>query len=215
VTDDVKKALVRGSPTALVRTGSKGLTTRGLLEIESAERAETSRQWKLISEMSPEEVRKSLLTSNATGLPNLRAFAETERNSGPAPVVAISNLDGLEAFRDTFGPTARNALQRGKADALRKAGLDAYHDEDHLRDMYLFRGESPEELRTKLEKARTILRGIQFEVADSGGAKRTAQGADFQYAIGRDLAEAEENLALKKGWGWGGPGWGKYGREAD
>jgi hypothetical protein len=76
--------------------------------------------------------------------------------------------------------------------------------------MYLFRGESPEELRTKLEKARATLRNCQFEVADSRGTKRTVQGADFQFAIGKDLAEAESNLALKKGWGPGIVFGGKY-----
>ena len=47
-----------------------------------------------VAEMSPEEMRRELLTSEVTGLPNRRAFDE----AGPALAVAMSDVDGLKAL---------------------------------------------------------------------------------------------------------------------
>jgi GGDEF domain-containing protein len=44
--------------------------------------------------MSPEEMRRELLTSEVTELLNRRAFDE----AGTAPAVAMSDVDGLKAL---------------------------------------------------------------------------------------------------------------------
>jgi hypothetical protein len=49
-----------------------------------------------VAEMSPEEMRRELLTSDVTGLPNRRAFDE----AGVAPAVAMSDVDGLKALNN-------------------------------------------------------------------------------------------------------------------
>jgi GGDEF domain-containing protein len=49
---------------------------------------------KRVSEMSAEEMRRALLISEKTGLPNRRAFDEGE----PSPFVAMSDLDGLKSM---------------------------------------------------------------------------------------------------------------------
>jgi GGDEF domain-containing protein len=76
-----------------------------------------------VAEMSPEEMRRELLTSEVTGLPNRRAFDE----AGAAPAVAMCDVDGLKAL-NKYGYEAGNAVLKAKADALREAGLEAYHD---------------------------------------------------------------------------------------
>jgi len=76
-----------------------------------------------VAEMSPEEMKRELLTSPTVDLPNRRAFNEAEHQ--PAKAVAMSDADGLKAFNDKFGYEAGNALLRAKADALKAAGLDA------------------------------------------------------------------------------------------
>src|SRR6266478_196968 len=103
-----------------------------------------------VAEMSPDEMRRELLTSEATGLPNRRAFDETER----AVAVAMSDVDGLNAL-NRFGYDAGNALLRAKADALREAGLEAYHDKG---DEFLCRGTQIKALVARLERASAILR---------------------------------------------------------
>jgi GGDEF domain-containing protein len=151
------------------------------------ERRQDAAQRRRVAEMTPEELQKELLTSPLTGLPNRRAFEEAP----PAPAVAMSDADGLKALNDKFGYEAGNALLRAKADALRAAGLDAYHEKG---DEYLYRGGSPAEIQEKLERARQILRDLVIEFEGPNGEIRRFRGADFSYGAGNDLATAEKGL---------------------
>ena len=64
-----------------------------------------------VAEMSPEEMRRELLTSEVTGLPNRRAFDE----AGVSSAVAMSDVDGLKAL-NKYGYQAGNAVLKAKAD---------------------------------------------------------------------------------------------------
>lgn len=144
-----------------------------------------------VSEMTPEQMRSELLTSRTTGLPNRRAFDE----AGKAGAVAMSDADGLKALNDKFGYEAGNELLKAKADALKEAGLEAYYDKG---DEFLYRGESPEDLTAKLDKAREIVRNKIIEATMTDGTVRRFKGADFSYGTGKDLAEAETGLKSHK-----------------
>lgn len=146
---------------------------------------------KRVSEMTPEERAQALLTSDKTGLPNNRAFAEAPKS----PAVAMSDADGLKALNDKFGYEAGDALLKAKADALREAGLDAYHDKG---DEFLYRGESPETLKAKLENARNILRNKVITAEMKDGRVLQFKGADFSYGAGKDLSESEAALKADK-----------------
>jgi GGDEF domain-containing protein len=139
-----------------------------------------------VDDMSPEEMRRALLTSEGTGLPNRRAFDE----AGRAVVVAMCDVDGLKALND-FAYDAGNALLRAMADALREAGLEAYHDKG---DEFLCRGNHIKELRANLERARAILRDCMVMVQRLDGGILSFVGADFSYGVGKDINEAESAL---------------------
>ena len=139
-----------------------------------------------VAEMSPEEMRRELLTSGVTGLPNRRAFDE----AGSANAVAMSDVDGLKALND-FGYEVGNAVLKAKADALREAHLEAYHDKG---DEFLCRGNHVKELVDKLERARTILRYCTIVVERADGSALSVTGTDFSYGVGKDIGEAESNL---------------------
>src|SRR5215469_17593861 len=78
---------------------------------------------KRVSEMSPEEMRRALLVSEKTGLPNRRAFDEGEAS----PYVAMSDVNGLKALNDEYGYAAGDILIHRFADVLVSVGLDVYH----------------------------------------------------------------------------------------
>src|SRR5215471_1999154 len=101
-----------------------------------------------VSEMSVEEMRRELLTSQVTGLPNRRAFDE----AGPAAAVAMADMDGLKALNN-YGYDVGNALLLAMAGVLRQVGLAAFHDKG---DEFLCRGFETENLRSKLESARSL-----------------------------------------------------------
>jgi GGDEF domain-containing protein len=94
---------------------------------------------KRVAQMSPEEMRRALLTSDKTGLPNTRAFDEGE----VSPWVAMSDVNGLKALNDEFGYAAGDTLIKRFAEVLVSVGLDAYHDKG---DEFLCKGKTFEEL---------------------------------------------------------------------
>lgn len=144
-----------------------------------------------VAEMSPEDIRRLLLTSEVTGLPNRRAFDE----AGVAPAVAMSDLDGLKALNDRFGYDVGDVFLRAKGDALREVGLEAYHDKG---DEFLYRGNDVGELMAKLECARAILRNRTIVVEMVNVETLQLTGGDFSYGVGNDLDEAEMTLKQRK-----------------
>jgi GGDEF domain-containing protein len=156
-----------------------------------ADRRANVSERKRIAEMSPEEMKKELLTSPVTGMPNRRAFDE----AGPAKAVAMSDADGLKAFNDKFGYHAGNALLRAKADALKAAGLDAYHEKG---DEFLYRGTSTADLQSKLESARQTFRNMIIEATLPDGTVKYLKGVDFSYGTGEELSDAETALKAHK-----------------
>lgn len=192
MTNNAKEEIIPASCATLVRASSDDLARRGL-RVEATEQARiaTTRRGKFVSEMSPEEMRQALSTSSTTGLPSLRAFQETETDRA-ANVVAVSMLDWLG-----FVGSQRAVLVKAKADALREVQLDAYHDEDRF-DRFLYRGESSEQLRSRLEKARTIFLVRTLEVSDPLGS-RLFTGVDFTFGIGTSLGEAEAMERINRG----------------
>jgi GGDEF domain-containing protein len=158
------------------------------------ERRVDSETRKRVEDMTPEEMRKALLTSDVTGAPNRRAFDDAE-NASPAAAIGMSDADGLKALNDKFGYAAGNELLKAKAEALKAAGLDAYHEKG---DEFLYRGASPQDLKEKLDKARQILRDRIIEVTLKDGTKLHFKGADFSYGTGKDLDESENGLKEHK-----------------
>jgi GGDEF domain-containing protein len=143
-----------------------------------------------VAEMSPEEMQRELLTSEVTGLPNRRAFNE----AGAAPAVAMSDVDGLKAL-NKYGYETGNAVLKAKTDALREAGLEAYHDKG---DEFLCRSSDINDLQANLEHARTILRDRTIVVERADGSTLSVTGADFSYGVGKDIDEAESALQRHK-----------------
>ncbi|MGA8736209.1 MAG: GGDEF domain-containing protein [Terriglobales bacterium] len=141
--------------------------------------------------MSREEMRRELLISEVTGLPNRRAF----REAGDASAFAMSDVDGLKALNDNFGYAAGDALLKAKAAALQEAGLEAYHDKG---DEFLYRGHGIEELQAGLERARRILRNHLMVVERADGTSLAFTGADFSYGIGKGIGQAEALLRKHK-----------------
>jgi GGDEF domain-containing protein len=112
--------------------------------------------------MSADEMRLALLTSEKTGLPNRRAFGESQT----APFVAMTDLDGLKALNDRFGYSAGDVLIHRFAEILVNTHLDAYHDKG---DEFICRGKSFQELNAKLSEAQRVLRDQPFVVVSLDG----------------------------------------------
>jgi predicted signal transduction protein with EAL and GGDEF domain len=146
---------------------------------------------KRVSEMSPEEMRAALLTSEKTGLPNRRAFDEGKT----APFVAMTDLDRLKTLNDRFGYSAGDVLINRFAEILVSTGLYAYHDKG---DEFICKGQSFQDLNGKLSEAQRVLRDQPFVVLSLDGRLVTVNGADFCFGICTNLEEAEVSLKNQK-----------------
>jgi hypothetical protein len=146
---------------------------------------------KRVAEMSPEEMRRALLVSDKTDLPNKRAFDEGE----PSPWIAMADVDGLKALNTEFGYSAGDTLIRRFAEVLLSVEVDAYHEKG---DEFLCKGKTFEELNTKLSQAQQILRNQAFAVLSLDGRIATIPCADFCFGVGTDLNEAEVSLKRQK-----------------
>jgi GGDEF domain-containing protein len=101
----------------VAREEDRALMRHDAVKPSSVERRVALGERRRVDEMSPEEMRRALLTSEVTRLPNRRAFDETRQ----AVAIAMSDVDGLNAL-NRFGYDAGNTLLRAKADALREVG---------------------------------------------------------------------------------------------
>jgi GGDEF domain-containing protein len=146
---------------------------------------------KRVAEMSSEEMRQALLTSEKTGLPNKRAFDE----SLPSPWVAMCDVNGLKALNDGFGYSAGDILIHRLAEVLISEEVDAYHDKG---DEFLCRGSSYQELNKKLSRSQKLLQEQPFAVCGMDGRITSVSGADFCFGIGTNLDEAERSLKHQK-----------------
>jgi GGDEF domain-containing protein len=106
----------------------------------------------------------------------------------------MSDVDGLKAL-NKYGYEVGNAVLKAKADSLREAGLEAYHDKG---DEFLCRGNEVKDLQANLERARAIFRDQTIVVERADGSTLSVTGADFSYGVGRDIAEAESGLRRHK-----------------
>jgi GGDEF domain-containing protein len=122
-------------------------------------------------------------------LPNRQAFDD----GGASPFVAVADADLMKVFNNSYGPIAGDAVLRRLAKILVLAGLDAYHQQG---DEFLCKGESREELHSKLSEARQIFRE-PFEVYAEGRIQ-TLEETDFSFAIGTTVAEAQAVLRQSK-----------------
>jgi len=146
---------------------------------------------KRVSEMSPEELRRALLISEKTGLPNRRAFEEAP----PSPYMAMVDVNGLKALNDKFGYAAGDILINRLAEVLVSVQLDTYHDKG---DEFLCKGQSFRELNSKLAQAQQLLEDEPFAVPSVHDRMTTINGASFCFGIGTNMMEAERSLKNQK-----------------
>ena len=134
-------------------------------------------------------VKRVVLVSSLTGLPNRTAFDEAK----PSPFVAIVDVDLMKIFNDSYGRIAGDMLLRRLAEILVSVGLETYHSEG---DEFLCKGDSREELHARLSQARKLL-SEPFQIY-ADGRIRSIQGIDISYGIGAAPEECAAALLLAK-----------------
>ena len=136
-----------------------------------------------------EPVRRAVLVSALTGLPNRQAFDEGKASA----FVATVDVNLMRAFNDSFGPIAGDMLLRRLGRILISVGLDAYHCQG---DEFWCKGESAEELQGRLCKAAQMSRDPFQIYAD--GRIQSIEGVGFSFGIAVTVGEAQATLREMK-----------------
>ena len=143
------------------------------------------------TEMTPDELRSALLTSEKAGIPNARAYQEAVKK----PVHVMSDFDGLKYLNDNYGYEMGDKMIAAKGQALKELGIEGYHLQG---DEFMTQFNTAEEAETALSLLKQKLKGVKITAELPDGRTVTKEGIDFSYGIGSDKNSAEEFLKKAK-----------------
>lgn len=162
------------------------------LATAAPERRQDVAQRKAVSEMTPAELRQTLLTHELTGIPNRRAFEEAPKK----PFQVSVDSDGLKAINDIGGHEA--------GDQALKLTAQALHAEDpanvfHISgDEFKVQAEDEEAAHALMARVNDRLKSATIEVTMPDGQVFHVPGLGVSYGVGRSSDEAEGNLQTSK-----------------
>src|SRR5205085_5535225 len=142
---------------------------------------------KAVAAMTPEELRKDLLTHELTGIPNRRAYQEAAR----LPVQVSVDANSLKFINDTGGHEAGDHVLKAIATALHDETDHAYHFGG---DEFAVQAQSHEEAERIMTAAKERLAGAKVELAAADGRRMTLNGIGIAHGAGETLEAADRNL---------------------
>lgn len=153
-------------------------------------RADISKR-KKISEMSEDEMRAELHTSDVTGIKNRRAYEDTDRK----PVQVSIDADALKWVNDNMGPEAGDQLLREIAKTIKETTQNGYHLSG---DEFMIEADSAEEAASIMDKVNSRLRKATIAITRPDGKKYIKQGLEVTHATSSTKEAADYALKQAK-----------------
>lgn len=144
-----------------------------------------------VAELTPEELRRELLISALTGLPNRRAYDEAEKKAFQAAI----DLDGLKFINDFMSHAAGDQMLRDAGLAFQETGAAFYHVSG---DEFVAQADDEASLHAALDRAAELMRPLVVTVTRPDGTVISKTGIGFSYGVGGTLDEAEARLQEHK-----------------
>lgn len=160
------------------------------IQNQQDQRIDTERR-KLVSEMSPEEMKQALLVDHLTGIPNRRAYDESQKK----PVQALTDLDGFKWINDNFGHDAGDAYLKTLGQITKELGLDSSRLGG---DEFIHQFDTQEQADAAMSTLRERLKNAIIEWEASNGEKKSYKGLDFSHGTGESKQAADASLRAKK-----------------
>lgn len=142
-----------------------------------------------VAEMSTEQMRRALLESDITGLPNRRAFTEAQKRPGRIS----ADVDSLKWVNDNLSHDAGNTLLKQVGDAFRRADAEAYHISG---DEFIVQADSIAEADATMARVAEELENSTFRATVEGQTFEVKPG--ISYGRAQNLTEAEKRLQRHK-----------------
>lgn len=163
------------------------------------ERRQNGAYRKSIAQMTPDEMRRELLTDSLTRLGNRRALEEAElfyEAKGIEKVKAFLDVDSLKFFNDHMGGhEAGDKLLAVIGEALGKATKDSFRLSG---DEFCFLADTEEDAIRIADSALKILQQVVIVYEAPDGAIYEYKNPGFSYGIGKDLETADRNMLENK-----------------
>lgn len=151
-----------------------------------------------VDEMSQDEMRRALLTSELTGIPNKRAFEERVQ-ANPNDHVLYGDLDDFKALNTKYGHEGADQILRGvgaiKAEIAKRMGVAAYHRSG---DEFLATHADDAKLKAYGKSVQEALAGATFEITKPDGTVVEHKNVGFSYGTGKDVKLAESKSDEQK-----------------
>lgn len=155
------------------------------------ERRKDASQRKTVDQMSPEDMRRELLTNHLTGIANKRAYDESKK----LPVQVSIDADSLKWVNDTLGHASGDEMLRAIAQALAAETPNAYHVSG---DEFIVQALNVAGAELVMKRAADRLTRAKVSVSKPDGTEITLNGLGFSYGTGSTLEEAETGLQSHK-----------------
>jgi GGDEF domain-containing protein len=151
-----------------------------------------------VQDMTPDELRVSLLTNDLSGLPNKRAFEE-HLESTPTAKVMYGDLDGFKAINTKYGHDGADQILRGvgqiKSLLAGKLGVAAYHRSG---DEFLAISDDAAKLESYGQLLQQELASATFQITMPDGSVVEHNGVGLSYGTGQNTATAEARAEQQK-----------------
>jgi len=157
--------------------------------IQDRRRNEINR--KRVDEMTFEEAKTALKTNNVTGLPNKRAYDESDKK----PRAGFFDIDVFKDINDEYGHDVGDIALRNMADAMRATGEEIYNLSG---DEYAIQAETDKELDKAAKIMYDYLENNPVEIEVPGQPPIKIK-VGFSYGKGKTLPEADKALKRHKG----------------
>jgi GGDEF domain-containing protein len=158
------------------------------------ERRKDLHKRKRVEEMTPEEMRKELLTDPLTGLGNHRAYHQDPR----LPVQVFVDADSLKWINDNISHEAGDELLRTVGRALNSLDCPGYRSYHISGDEFIIQAKNVRIAQAVIDNAVVCLDKVTFEYALPDGTTITKKGAGISYGIATTVQLAEAELRKHK-----------------
>jgi GGDEF domain-containing protein len=159
--------------------------------VQSERRSDTGLRAR-VADMNPEQLRAALLTHELTGMPNRRAYEDSDK----LPVQVSADSDSLKAINDFGGHQAGDQALKAVAAAMQAEAPDRTY---HLSgDEFTAQANSEDEAHDLMGRVNQRLANAVVEVTMPDGKIFHLKGLGVSYGVGKDLNEADGNLQGSK-----------------
>jgi GGDEF domain-containing protein len=147
--------------------------------------------------MTPEDMKKALLTHPLTGIPNGRAYSEAPKK----PIQVQMDIEGLKYFNDNVGKvlgvgdTAGDEVLRAAARAIHDEVDDSYNTHG---DTFIAQFDTHEEKAAAMAAAEERLRDAEVDVHMPDGSVKTFKGIGVAWGEGDTLDKAHGDMEADK-----------------